>query len=128
MRYATFAIIASSLTFFYGHKLIVIDEAKKTEALKKTYPQRFVKVNKVVKKVFGVKSDEMLRCYYIELFASLLYFLVAAICLIVFVSSGYENKVGYDLFFYYAGTTGIVDLLVLVPMVIYNRKKLEKTR
>lgn len=29
MRYATFAIIASSLTFFYGHKLIVIDEAKK---------------------------------------------------------------------------------------------------
>lgn len=81
-----------------------------------------------MKKVFGVKSDEMLRCYYIELFISLLYFLVAAICLIVFVLSGYDNKVGYDLFFYYAGITGIVDLLVLVPMVIYNRKKLEKTR
>lgn len=35
MRYATFAIVVSSLTFFYGHKMIVIDEAKKTEALKR---------------------------------------------------------------------------------------------
>lgn len=126
MRYTTFAILVSAITLFRVHKLFILDESLKTEVLKRYYPQEFIKVNKKVKKYLGVKCDEMLKLYYIEMFVPFLFFVFATICLVIHAFNDYDGKLGQNLFLHYVSITGVGDFLTLCPIVIYNRRRVKK--